>query len=439
MTDHRLARHIGLLSLTLYGVGDILGAGIYGLVGKAAALMGAGIWVAFAVSFLVALSSGLSYAALSARFPKAAGSSYVVLKAFDSGFGAFVVGLTALFSGLTSMATASRIFGGYFHGLAAWLPVEAGAIAFLTLIALILARGIRESIFANSLLTLCEVAGLLIVIAIGLPYLGAVDYTSFVAPENPAGTLSGPLLLSTAVLVFYSFVGFEDIINVSEEVKDPHRTVPRALIFAVLIASAIYFLVALVAVSVLPVDELARSNQPLVDVVARAAPWFPTKAFSVISLLAVSNTALLNFLMGSRLLYGLARLRVLPKALDHVHPKRKTPTRTILLVYLIAAALCLTGEVSTLARSTSLLLLLVFVTMNVSLLRIKFRGEHEKPNFDVPWPVPLVGALGCVVLLFFGKSGEWLTAGVLLAVILGLYAVARPNHEVVRRIVEGEE
>jgi APA family basic amino acid/polyamine antiporter len=436
MSQAKLERHIGLLALTLYGVGDILGAGIYGLVGKAAGFLGNGVWLAFLVGFTVAALSGLTYASLCSRFPKAAGSSYVVLKVFGSGFGAFVVGLTALFSGLTSMAAASRIFGAYFHGLAAWLPPEAGAVAFLTVIAAILWRGIRESIMANTILTLCEVGGLLIVIAVGIPYLGSVDYLDFTAVENAAGTLSAPILLSATVLVFYSFVGFEDIINVGEEVKDPHRTLPRGLIFALLIASVIYFLVAVVAVSVLPAGDLARSSQPLVEVVAKAAPWFPTKIFSVISLLAVSNTALLNFLMGSRLLYGLARLRVLPKALDHVHPRRKTPTRAILLVYGIALALCVTGEVSTLARATSILLLLVFVTMNLSLIRLKIKGESERAAFDVPAFVPALGLVGCLVLLCFGKSADWLTAGVLLAVILSLYAVARPNREAIARMVE---
>ena len=436
MSQPKLTRHIGLLALTLYGVGDILGAGIYGLVGKAAGFLGNGLWLAFAVGFAVALCSGLTYAALCSRFPKAAGSSYVVLKVFGSGFGAFVVGLTALFSGLTSMAAASRIFGAYFHGLAAWLPPEAGAVAFLTIVAAILWRGIRESILANTILTLCEVGGLLIVIGVGLPYLGSINYLDFTAVENASGTLHAPLLLSATVLVFYSFVGFEDIINVGEEVKDPHRTLPRGLVFALLIASVIYFLVSLVAVSVIPAAELARSSQPLVEVVGRAAPWFPTKIFSVISLLAVSNTALLNFLMGSRLLYGLAKLRVLPKILDHVHPKRKTPTRAILLVYGIALALCLTGEVSTLARATSLLLLLVFVTMNCSLLRLKWVGESEKAAFDVPAVVPALGLAGCLLLLGFGKLEDWATAGILLAVILAAYAIARPKREVIARMVE---
>jgi len=196
--------------------------------------------------------------------------------------------------------------------------------------------------------------------------------------------------------------------------------------------------VSVVAVSVLPAADLALSSQPLVDVVAKAAPWFPLKLFSVISLLAESNTALLNFLMGSRLLYGLARLKVLPKALDHVHPRRKTPTRAILLVYGISLALALSGEVSTLARATSLLLLLVFLAMNLSLLKLKIRGEENRAAFDVPAFIPALGFLGCLVLLAFGKAADWLTAGVILAIILGLYAIARPSAAAIAKMVEEE-
>lgn len=431
----KLERSIGLVALTLYGVGDILGAGIYGLVGKAAGMLGNGLWVAFVASFCVALLTGLSYAALCARYPKAAGSSYVVLKAFNSGFLSFVVGLAALFAGITSMATASRIFGGYLSGLVPAIPVGIGAFLFLSLVGAIVWKGVRESIFVNSILTVTESFGLLLVIALGVSYLGSVDYLDFSTAENTGG-LQFPLLLSTSVLVFYSFVGFEDLINMGEEVKDPHKTMPRALLFALLIASAIYLLVSLVAISVIPAAELAQSKQPLVDVVKKAAPWFPSQLFSLISLLAVCNTALLNFLMGSRLIYGLAHLKVLPSFLDKVSEKTKTPTRAVAVVYGITLALAVSGDVSTLARATSLLLLMVFVSMNVSLVRLKWKGAEKHGHFDVPVVVPILGAAACLLLLCFGKGEDWLTAGGLVAVILALYAITRPKQEVIAKMVE---
>jgi amino acid transporter len=431
----KLERSIGLVALTLYGVGDILGAGIYGLVGKAAGMMGNGLWLAFVCSFCVALLTGLSYAALCSRYPKAAGSSYVVLKAFNSGFLSFVVGLAALFAGITSMATASRIFGGYLSGLVPAIPVGAGAFLFLSLVGVIVWKGVRESILVNSVLTLTESLGLLLVIGVGAAYLGSADYLDFSAPGNGGG-LQMPVLLSTSVLVFYSFVGFEDLINMGEEVKNPHSTLPRALLFSLLIASAIYLLVAVIAVSVIPAAELAQSNQPLVDVVRKAAPWFPPQAFSVISLLAVCNTALLNFLMGSRLIYGLAHLRVLPSFLDQVNPKTKTPTRAVVLVYAITLLLAVSGDVSTLARATSLLLLLVFVSMNLSLIRIKWKGRRKHEHFDVPMIVPALGTIACVALLLNGNGGDWLTAGGLIALILALYGITRPKYEVISRMVD---
>lgn len=430
----KLERSIGLVALTLYGVGDILGAGIYGLVGKAAGLLGNGLWVAFVCSFFVALLTGLSYAALCSRYPNAAGSSYVVLKAFSSGFFAFVVGLAALFAGITSMATASRIFGGYLSGLMPAVPVGVGAFLFLSLVGAVFWRGVRESIIVNSILTLTESFGLLLVIGLGVAYLGSVDYLDFSAGGSSG--LQMPTVLSTSVLVFYSFLGFEDLINMGEEVKQPHSTLPRALLFSLLIASAIYLLVALVAVSVIPAAELARSNQPLVDVVKKAAPWFPSQLFSVISLLAVCNTALLNFLMGSRLIYGLAHLKVLPSFLDQVNAKTKTPTRAVALVYVIALLLAVSDDVSTLARATSLLLLLVFVSMNVSLIRIKWKGTKKHKYFDVPVIVPALGALACMALLVNGKAEDWLTAGGLIAVILALYGITRPKYEVISKMVD---
>lgn len=437
--EAKLQRHIGLIGLTLYGVGDILGAGIYGLVGKAAGIMGNGLWVAFLCSFTVAMLTGLSYASLSSRFPKAAGSSYVLLKAFNNTFLSFVVGLAAFFAGLTSMAAASRIFGGYLHGILPMLPPAAGAIAFLSLVALVVWKGIRESIMVNSVLTITESLGLVLVVALGCTYLGSVNYLDFSTPDNP-GSLQMPLLLSTSVLVFYSFVGFEDVINMGEEVKDPHRTMPRALLLALLIASALYMLVALVAISVIPAAELSHSTQPLVDVVKKAAPWFPPQIFSVVALLAVSNTALLNFLMGSRLIYGLAKIRVLPKFFDQVSPRTNTPVRAIWLVYGIALTLALAGDVSTLARATSLLLLMVFVGMNVSLIRIKTKGGAvEKAYFDIPLIVPILGTVGCAILLCFGKTEDWYTAGGLVAFIVLLYAITRPKRAAIEQVLVSDE
>lgn len=435
----RLERHIGLFALTLYGIGDILGAGIYGLVGKAAGVMGSGVWLAFLVSLVIAMLTGLSYASLGSQFPKAAGSAYVLLKAFGSRFFAYVAGLLALASGLTSMATGSRVFAGYLHGFFPTIPISIGAVILLTLLGFIVWRGIRESMWVNSLSTLIELSGLLIIIFIGVKYWGSVDYFDFKTVENPSGEFSPSLMLSGAVLVFYSFIGFEDLLNVGEEAKNPERNLPIALLVALFVSSIVYVAVSITAISVIPAEILAQSNQPLVDVVKTAAPWFPAKMFSVIALVAVSNTVLLNFIMGSRLLYGLSRLRVIHSFLDHIDVNRKTPSRAILFVYGIVIILALSGDISSLARATSLLLLLVFVGMNLSLIRIKRRDGVPKGRLDIPLFVPVLGAFFSLVLICFGQTKDWLIAGALLVLIVISYLVAKPSAEAMTKMMEMEE
>lgn len=434
----KLHRHIGLVALTLYGVGDILGSGVYGLVGKAAGQMGNFVWLAFLVSFVMAVMTGLSYAALGSRFPKAAGSSWIVWKAFRWPVVAFVVGLATLCSGLTSMATASRVFAGYFSGLVPIVP-ENMVIAFFALsVGAIVYVGIKESMWANAICTVIEVTGLLIVIAAGLPYLGQADLLDVSSIPSPAGTgavssLTVSLVLSGAVLTFFSFIGFEDILNVSEEVKNPEKTVPRGLILALLIASAIYMLVSVVAVSVVPAAKLGESNKPLVDVVTTAWPWFPPQVFSVIAMFAVANTALLNFVMGSRLLYGLSKLGLLPKFLSKVHGKTRTPSAAVFTVGGILLVLAYVGEVTTLARATSVFILIVFLAMHASLIYFQ-RTDKCRHAWHMPLFVPVVGVIGAVAMLAHVNAADWAIAGTLLTVILVLFFLYRPTVEQIEKM-----
>jgi amino acid transporter len=342
-------------------------------------------------------------------------------------FLSYVVGLAILASGLTSMATAARIFGGYLNSLFPSLPTLAIAIVFSLALAALVFRGIRESLIANGVCTLIEVSGLLLIIVVGLPYVGSVNYFDAAAPAHLSSDITLSLALTGAVLTFYSFLGFEDILNVAEEVKDPHKTVPRAMLIAVLVASIIYMTISLVAVSVLTPAALAGSQQPLVDVVAKAAPWFPPGVFSVIALFAVANTALLNFIMGSRLLYGMAGQGLVPKMLSQVHARRRTPHIAIAIVWVIFLMLILSGDISTLARSTSVLLLGCFTLVNSALVVLKLREKKSTGYFDVPVFVPVLGALICLAMLSQAKAPECITAGIIVAVIVALYAVMRPS------------
>lgn len=409
-------------------MGDILGAGIYGLVGKAAGLMGNGVWMAFLVSMIAAGFTGLSYASLGSRYPRAGGASFVVHKAYKSGFLAYVIGLAVLSSGLTSMATASRAFAGYFSGLFPAVPMTVVVIAFGVILAAIIFVGIRETLWVNNILAVIEISGLIFIIALGAKFIGSVNYFDVTTPANPDGLMTMPLLLGGAVLTFYSFIGFEDILNVSEEVKDPSKTIPRGLLMAVGFSSLIYMLISLIAVSVIPAGELSDSTQPLVDVIAKAAPWFPTPVYSVISLLAVSNTALLNFVMGSRLLYGMSHQGLMPKFLGQVHARRATPHRAIAVLLVILLVLALSGDISALAKATSVLLLMCFSFVNLGLIILQRQDKHEG-KFEVHPVIPAMGLLVCLAMLTQVAGAELMIAGGIIALIVLLYFVVKPSDQ----------
>jgi basic amino acid/polyamine antiporter, APA family len=434
-TPITLNRNIGLFALILYGIGDILGAGIYGLVGKAAGQMGNSVWMAFLASMVAAGLTGLSYASLGSRFPKAGGASFITHRAFNRNWLAYAVGLAVLASGLMSMATATRVFSGYFQALiGGQIPLQIIIICFALFLVFFVLLGIREALWVNSICTFIELGGLVIIIVFGLKFVGSVNYFDATTISNPTGDLSLSLILTGAVLTFYSFVGFEDILNVAEEVKNPQKTLPLGLILAVSIASLIYMLISVIAVSVIPSGLLAESKEPLVDVIRIAAPWFPPALYSVIAMFAVSNTALINFIMGSRLVYGMATQGLLPKSLAKVHPKRRTPHVAAGAIFVISLLLALSGDISSLAKSTSVLLLFSFILVNFSLVILKNRKNEPPGSFEVPSIIPILGSLVCAMLLFSAEKPELMTAGIILAVIAAFYFILKPRTEAIKTI-----
>jgi APA family basic amino acid/polyamine antiporter len=249
-----------------------------------------------------------------------------------------------------------------------------------------------------------EASGLIFIIVVGMKYWGGVNYLESAGDSAAGGAGSGitlAMIMQGAVLTFYSFIGFEDILNVSEEVKNPRRDVPFGLIGAMILATLIYMAVAITAVSVVPWRELAASKTPLMEVAHRAAPWFKgvDGVYIGITIFAIGNTALLNYLMGSRLLYGMSRQGLLPRILGRVHPVRRTPHVAIFVLFGIVAALILSGSVKQLAESTVLLLLTVFTIVNVSLVILKRRPGEARGGFEVPVIVPALGALVCGSLI----------------------------------------
>src|SRR5262245_4676969 len=410
-TRPTLLRTMGLFSLVVYGVGDMVGAGIYGTVGEAATHMGNAVWIAFVVSMIAATLTGLSYACLASRYPRAAGAAYVTQRAFNLGFISYLIGLMVTASGLTSMATSTNVFTKTVLGLTAAHPDAAMqgwpwylvALAFLLFQTVVNFWGIRQSMWANLLCTVVEVGGLLFIIAIGVSHWGSVDYLQ--TPQATFGAdgallhhgLGLGMLLGGSVLTFFSFIGFEDMLNVSEEVKDPRRTMPRGIVIAQIVVAVLYIGVAVTAVSVVPFQEFAqRDLSPLARVTQAAAPWLPPRTFDFVTLFAVSNTVLINYIMGSRLLYGMARQGLLPAVLGRVHPTRQTPHVAILVLLAVVLVLAISGgpdAVRQLADSTALLLLTSFIVVNTSLIVLKLRPKEPAGGFEVPILVPALGVL----------------------------------------------
>src|SRR5262245_12393481 len=340
-----LHRSIGPVQLALYGLGSMLGAGIYGWSGKASGLLGNAVWLAFVVALFAALLTALSYASLGSRYPRAAGAAYVTERAFGLPLLSFVVGLALVCSGLTSVAAQSRVFAAnlatLFHLES--IPLWWLALGFLLVLAGIVFRGIRESMWVNVLCTLIEASGLILVVSVGLSYWGSVDLLEM--PPSAVEQGEWLILMQGAVLTFFAFIGFEDTLNVAEEVRNPQRTIPLGLVLAMSMAAVLYIAIAVTAVSVVPWDELAAAPGPITEVVRRAAPLIPPVVFTGITLFAVANTALVNYVTASRLIYGMAHQGLLPLRLGDVHDERRTPHFAILALFLIAVPLALLGTI----------------------------------------------------------------------------------------------
>lgn len=296
------------------------------------------------------------------------------------------------------MAAGSRVFAATLQPIVGSPPLWCIFLAFIGGLTLVNLRGINECVWVNMICTAIELGGLLFVIAVSLPYFGTVDYL-----ETPpaSGALTVALVMSGAVLTFYAFVGFEDLLNLAEEVKNPQRTMPWGIVLAVASVAVVYVLVSIAAISVVSCADLASSQKgaPLAQITKVAAPWLPHQIYIGITLLAVANTALMNFIMGSRLVYGMARQGLLPAALGLVHSTRRTPHAAILMLAAIVSVLAFSGDISELASATSLLLLLVFGLMNTALIVLKLRKGEAVGHFEVPAFVPLFGCLVCAALI----------------------------------------
>lgn len=415
-----LERTLGLWALMAYGIGDILGAGIYGLIGKVAGLAGSATWLSFAVAMCVAALTGLTYAELVSRFPRSGGESHYTLLAFGRPALAMLVGWLVFCSGVVSLSTITHAFAGYLGEMLPVLPTWFLWALFLAGVGGLNFWGIRQSSAANILFTLVEASGLLLVIIVGVWYLANRGPHHVVAAPADGRAWLG--VAQGGALAFFAFIGFEDTVNVAEEVKAPDRDFPKAILIAVAVCGCVYMVLAIVATMIIAPHVLAASGAPLLDVVRQAAPAVPPWLFTLIALVAVSNTGLLNSIMASRLVYGMSHQRLLPMRLGRVHPRTRTPYWGVLVVFGAATGLVYSGTLARLAATTSALLLSTFLIVNLALVRIRRRDGRPKTGFSVPLIVPILGAIVSAVLIAFVDRSALLTAAAVLA--LGLLLVA---------------
>ena len=422
---HGLRRTLGFWALFAYGVGDILGAGIYALVGKVAGIAGAATWAAFVGAMVVAALTALTYSELVTRYPQSAGAAHFALRALKRPWVAIVIGWMVFWSGVVSLATVTRAFAGYARVLWPVAPEWLVIVGVLVVLGLINFWGIRQSSSANIVATIVEGSGLLLVIIVGLVFVMGPGNSEGNASDAAAIPVTALGIAQGAALAFFAFIGFEDMVNVAEEVKHPKRHFPIAIQGALATAGVVYVVIAVIAVRVVAPGDLAASAGPLLEVVRVAAPRVPESLFTVIALFAVANTGLLNFIMASRLTYGMAREHLLPTWFHVAHPARRTPHRAIVLVFAAGLALAITGTVTYLAGTTSTLLLGVFATVHVALIAVKRRREEDAEAFHVPIAVPIAGLLSCAVLAVFVEAASLLSAAALTACGLALVAARR--------------
>ena len=388
----KLKRSLSLFHVTMYGIGIILGAGIYALIGEAAGLAGNALWISFVLGAVIASFTGLSYAELGSMYPKEAAEFVYTKKAFKRQQLSFLLGWLIIFIGVVAAATVSLGFGNYLSSMTGVNPILAGG-GLIVALSLLNFWGIEQSARANILFTLVELSGLLIIIFLGFTYgnMGSTDL--FFSPTGFSGIFAG------AILIFFAYIGFEDVVNVAEETKDPRRAIPLALFISIAVTTIIYILVSIASVSLLPWETLAASAAPLADVAESAVPGF-SSLLSIIALFATANTVLIIMIVQSRMVYGMARERSLPKFLGRIHHVRRTPWISIFLIMFVALAFISIGNIRTIAEVTNFGVFVTFILVNSALIVLRYRQPRTRRPFRVPLNIGKFPILPAIAIIF---------------------------------------
>ncbi|HET7680965.1 MAG TPA: amino acid permease [Xanthobacteraceae bacterium] len=408
----KLKAVLGPVQLVFYSVGVIVGAGVYSVIGAAAGLAGEGLWLSFMLAAVVAALTALSYAEMATAFP-AAGAEYVYARRALPEARSISVAMAAviLFGAAATAATVALAFGGYLQLFFDVSPIISAALllAFCTAVNVL---GIREASWVNVLFTSIELAGLLLVIGVGLTREGFLDPVA--TPQ-----LSG--VLPAAAIIFFVYLGFEEVANLAEEVRNPARDIPRALFISLGITTTLYVLVALAAVALAPPADLAASGAPLATALQQAWPqgsW----VLSAIALFATANTVLITLIATSRLAYSMAREGDLPGALGNLALGRRTPWVAAILALAMSAILLPLGDLKILAQLSSFSALIAFLAVNFALIILRYRLPNHPRPFLVPWsvgrmPILPAAAILSIILLLVSFDQSILIATVLILLI----------------------
>ena len=438
--EDQLTRSITGKLLYFYVLGDVLGSGIYVLIGAVAGAVGGAFFVAFAVGVTVATLTGLAYAELVTKYPQAAGAALYVNKAFRNKPLTFLITISFLSSSFAASGSLASGFAAYFAEVWELPPALLITLVFLLLLTILNFIGITESVVVNMLMTFVEVAGLIVVMGIGVWFVAEGDADFGVLTEFSGEGSPILAVISGVALAFFAMTGFENAANVAEETINPKKTFPRALVGGMVTAGVIYVLVAIAAALTVPVDQLADSDAALLEVVeAGIIPievGVMTILFAVIAMIAITNTTLVSVVTQSRILYGMAREDVVPAAFAKIHPTRRSPVVGLGFSFIVVAGLLLVGTllneagagidvVERLATVTVVFLLFIYALVIISALKLRGQDEDDE-TYRANTPLLCVGLVGNVVLLGYvvydDPASLWWVGG-LLAIGVVLYLV----------------
>lgn len=382
-----------------------IGAGIYALVGETVARAGQYAPASFLLAAIVMAFTAGSLAELSARIPQAAGEAVYVEAAFRRKWLTLLVGLAVLLEAIIAAAAISLGSAGYL-GQFVDLPEPYLALGVIIFMSAIAAWGIRESVMLAGAMTLVEVLALLVIIGAGLmqdpAMLGAI--ADVIPAPNDGLAIAG--MFSASLIAFFAFIGFDDIVNLVEEARNPQKTLPWAIGITLVLVTTIYFLVTLVAVRLLPLEDLASSSAP-VSLLFERLTGLPPQAVSIIAIIATMNGVVIVVIMAARVTYGLSKQTIFPSWIGAVSPHTHTPLRATVLIALAVMVAALYAPIDVLAEKSSQVLLLVFVMINLALLRLKMQGSAvPRRSVTVPIWVPVLGALCCIGLLLGAYLGD---------------------------------